>query len=155
MSKTKAQGRQERLEHANALIRVIASHGRRFFWYGGTNVWNPVTKTSSFVPADRYAYFEFRQGRVYFVDDYTCKGTYLAKTGFANSWRGFSHGGTLRALVEDMYQYIVNGTPVPRWKIVIEQLGRKGLEDNIWGYDIEAARAVREAAYALPIVAKA
>lgn len=147
--------RQARLEHANALIRIIGGHGRRFFWYGGSKVWDPETKTSKFVPADRYAYFEIRNGRVYFIDDYTCKATYLAKTGFRNSWRNFSHGGTLRALVEDMYEYIVKGTPVPRWKIVIQQLGCEGLEGNIWGYEAAAAQAVREAAYALPIIEQA
>lgn len=118
-------------------------------------MWDDVRKVSYFEPADRYAYFEIRNGRVYFIDDYTQKATYLAKTGFRNNWRHFSHGGTLRALVEDMHEYIVNGTPVPRWRIVIQQLGSNGLEGNVWGYDVESARAVRDAAYALPILAQA
>jgi hypothetical protein len=41
---------------------------------------------------------------------------------------------------------------LPRWKIVIEQLGAKSLDDNIWGYGGEAALAVRTEAYALPII---
>jgi hypothetical protein len=145
--------KQERLEHANALIKIIASHGRRFFWHRGSIVWNEGTKAPTFVPADRYAQFELRKGRVYFVDEYTGKAIYTHRTVLGNGWRGFSHGGTLRALVEDMRDYILNATPIPRWKIVIQQRSKNDLEDNIWGYDVEAALAVRAAAYALPIIA--
>lgn len=52
-----------------------------------------------------------------------------------------------------MRDYIMHGTPIPRWKIVIQQLGAEGLEGNIWGYDVEGAQAVRDAAYTLPIIA--
>ena len=90
---------------------------------------------------------------MYIIDDYSGKAVFTHNTNFGNEWRGFSHGGTLQGLVENMRDYIVKGTPVPRWKIVIEQLGGKGLEDNIWGYDIEAAKAVRKAAFELPIIA--
>lgn len=144
--------KQARLEHANQLIRIIASHGRRFFYYGGSNVWNPETKTSTFVPADRYASLELRNGRVYFIDSYSEKAVYTHPTPFGNDWRGFTNGGTLRSLVEDMRDYVLKGTPIPRWKIVIQQRGHQDLEGNIWGYDVEGARAVRAAAYALPIV---
>lgn len=143
----------ERVKHANALIKIIASHGRRFFYYGGSNVFDPVTKITTFVPEDRFARIELRRGRVFIIDDYTQKSVYTHKTGFGNNWRGFSHGGTLRGLVEDMRDYIIHGTPIPRWKIVIQQRGQAGLEDNIWGYDVESANSVRSAAYALPIVA--
>ena len=54
--------------------------------------------------------------------------------------------------MEDMRDYMLTGTQIPRWKIVIKQLGQSGLERNIWGYDVESAKAVREAAYALPII---
>ena len=145
--------KQARLAHANALIKVIGSHGRRFFWHGGVERWNPETKTHHFEPADRYAYFELRLGRLYYVDDYTQKSIYLQPTGFTNKWRGFSHGGTLRGLVTDMRNYILTGTLIPRWKIVIQQLD-KDLEQNIWGYSVEAALAVRAAAYVLPLMEK-
>jgi len=85
---------------------------------------------------------------VYFIDDYKESSICVTING---QWRGFSHGGTLRALVLDMREYIVNKTPVPRWKIVIQQLGKPDLTGNIWGYDAESAQAVRDAAYALPI----
>lgn len=149
-----ANEKQDRLGHANALIRIIASHGRRFFWYGGVNRWDQATKSSTFEAADRMARLELRNGRVYFVDDYTQKAVYTHMTAnFENGWRGFSHGGTLRSLVEDMRDYVMKGTLIPRWKIVIERSGARSLEENIWGYDVAAARAVRDAAYALPIIA--
>jgi hypothetical protein len=153
MSMTKkAADKAQRLEHANQLIKIIASHGRRFFWHGGVNRWNPETKTSTWEPADRYARLELRRGRVYLIDDYTQKAVYTHPATFGNKWRGFSHGGTLRSLVEDMRDYVMHGTRIPRWRIVIERLGRNGLENNVWGYDIESAKAVRAAAYALPII---
>lgn len=129
--------KQERVEHANQLIRIIGSHGRRFFYYAKDT---------------RYARFELRNGRVYFIDDYSDRAIYTHRTGFTSHWRGFTHGGTLRALVEDMRDYITDGTPVPAWKIVIKQLGASGLEGNVWGYDVESAQAVRAAAYQLPII---
>lgn len=147
--------KEARLAHANELIRIIASHGRRFFFHHGTNRYDPKTKITTFVAANRFAYLELRNGRVYFVDDYTSQAIYTHRAGFGNKWRGFSHGGTLRALVEDMRDYIIHGTPIARWKIVIQRLQAKGtddLEDNVWGYDADAARAVREAAYKLPII---
>lgn len=141
-----------RLEHANALIRVIASHGRRFFHFGGGNVYDPVTKETRFVTADRTSCFELRRGRVYFIDAYSQRAIYTHRTAITSRWKGFSNGGTLRSLVEDMRDYIVHGRPIARWKIVIQQLNAKGLEDNVWGYPVEAAQAVRDAAYALPII---
>jgi hypothetical protein len=144
--------KQERLQHANDLIRVIASHGRRFFWHGGVNVYDPVTKVSAWESADRYASLELRHGRVYFIDDYTKKSVYTHKTGITNRWKGFSHGGTLRALVEDMRDYIIHGTKIDRWKIVIQSINQDDLTRNIWGYGLEAGNAVREAAYLLPII---
>jgi hypothetical protein len=131
--------KQDRLQYANKLIEIIGSHGRRFFW----NKEN-----------DRYARLELRRGMVYFIDDYTDKAVFTHKTAISSRWEGFSHGGTLRSLVEDMRDYITHGTTIPRWKIVIQQLGAKDLEGNIWGYDIEGAQSVRDAAYALPIISE-
>lgn len=129
--------KQERVEHANQLIQIIGSHGRRFFYHA---------------PANRFARLELRNGRVYFVDEYSERAIYTHRTGFYSRWRGFTHGGTLRSLVEDMRDYITDGTPVPAWKIVIRQLGYTSLERNVWGYDAASAQAVRDAAYQLPIV---
>ena len=156
MTRSTAQtAKLARLEHANALIKIIGSHGRRFFWHGGVSVYDPATKTSTFVPADRYAHLELRRGRVYFVDDYTQKAIYTHPTTFGGKWRAFSHGGTLRSLVEDMRDYIDQGDQIPRWKIVIQQLDASDLKGNIWGYSEEAAIAVQAEAFKLPIIAPA
>jgi len=129
--------KQQRVDHANELIKVVAAHGRRFF--------------SS---KERVAHIELRRGRVYYVDAYTEKAIYTHKTPFGNEWKGFTEGGTMCLLVEDMRDYIMTGKRIMRWKIVIQQMGESGLENNVWGYDVESARAVREAAYELPIIAK-
>jgi len=94
--------RHERLIAANELLCVIASHGRKFFHHEG-----------------RIAYFEVDQrGRVWFTDEYTGKKIYVA---YGGRWRGFSHGGTMRDLVDAMRIFIVRGTkvghfgPWPAW----------------------------------------
>lgn len=123
----------ERVEHANALIQVIAAHGRRFFYCESK---------------DRTAHIELdARGRVRFIDDYTGKPIY---THYRYDWRGFSNGGTLRSLVEDMRDYIMCGDYIPRWKIAIP----RNDGSNIWGYSKEAAEAVRVAAFSLPIMAR-
>lgn len=126
----------ERVEHANQLILAIASHGRRFFYHAAAN---------------RYARIECDpRGRVWFVDDYTQKRVYTHDKG---RWRGFTHGGTLRGLVERMRDYITTGWQLPRGVIAPSYAGNRS--DNIWGYSADAAAAVREAAFALPIMAPA
>lgn len=150
---TQSTARQVRLEEANALIKLIASHGRHFFWYRGQRVYNEKDQSLTWRPADRTARFELRKGRLYYIDEYTEKAIYLQRTGIESNWDGFSHGGTLRGLVESMRDYILNGTRVPGWQIVIQQQGREDLEKNIWGYDAAAAQFVRDAAYKMPMVA--
>jgi len=150
----KTAERAARVLAANQLLRVIGSHGRRFFHYGGSQVLDRATGESHFEPADRYAYFELdARGKLWFVDDYSQKRICMQRTGFVGQWRGFSHGGTLRALVEDIAAYISRGMPVPRWRIVIESQGRSGVAGNVWGYSEQAALAVRAEAYALPMFA--
>lgn len=127
--------RRERAEHANQLIRVIADHGRRFFWNE---------------KHQRYASIEVDAGgRVWFIDDYSGKRIYTHWTPFGNKWRGFTHGGTLRTLVECMRDYIVDGKRIARWRIAQESL--HGTED-IWGYGRLAAFETRTKAWALPII---
>ena len=130
--------KQQRVEHANALILVISRHGRRFFYNAA---------------ADRTAYLELdHRGRVWFIDDYRGSRIYTHPTGFTSRWRGFSHGGTLRSLVESMRDYIVTGKRMDRWRIATERSFTNG---DIWGYGKEAAQAVRTEAFALPIMESA
>jgi len=136
MSPTQS-AKESRLQHANELIKIIASHGRRFFYNATTG---------------KYGRLELRKGRVWWINDYKDFEVYLHNTGFGNEWRGFTHGGTLRSLVEDMRDYIMTGKTIPRWKIVIQRRDGNDLHENVWGYDVNAAQAVRKAAYGLPII---
>lgn len=134
---TNRDARQYRVAHANQLTTTISQHGRRFFYSPGK---------------DRTACMELDdRGRVWFVDDYTGKRVYTHHTGFTSRWRGFSHGGTLRALVEAMRDYIVTGQQIPLWRIATASPLSAG---DIWGYGHEAAALVRDTAYALPIIAQ-
>lgn len=131
MAYTKA----ERLSHANQLIAIMAAHGRRLFF-------NEKTK--------RTAYLQLTvSGRIYFVDDYTGKAIYTHKTGFTSKWRGFSHGGTLRTLVEMMRDYVAKGVQIPSAYIGLE---RQFSDGNIWGYESDAMQKVRQEAALLPII---
>jgi hypothetical protein len=125
--------KQQRVEHVNQAIRIIGAHGRRFFF-------NQI--------ADRYASTEVdARGKVWLTDDYTGKRIFTHKTVWGGRWRGFSHGGTLRNLVEAFRDYILTGEPLPPG-----YLGPERFDDsNIWGYDEAGMKAVREQAGALPV----
>lgn len=124
----------ERLAAANQLLAVISKHGRRFFY------------NKEF---DRVAHLKLSpRGRVLFVDDYTGVEIYTHKTTFTNKWRHFSHGGTLRSLIESLRDYIIHGTPLHRGYIAPS---RSWTDGDIWGYGPEAAAAVRAEAFELPI----
>lgn len=131
---TAASARRERVKHANALIRVIASYGRHFFYNA---------------QHDRFARIELDQrGRVWWVDDYTGTRIFTHQTPFGNRWRGFSHGGTLRHLAELMREYITAGTLIHRGYIAPAMS-----YGDLWGYGEAGATAVQAAAFELPIMA--
>lgn len=124
-----------RLAHANELIKIIAAHGRRFFYS---------------LNHDRIAHlFLNRQGRVMFCDAKTAVNIYTHKTSWPGRWRGFSHGGTLRGLVEMMRDYVIKGTPIPAYHLGCQ---RSRDNSNIWGYIPEEMQAVRKKAAGLPII---
>lgn len=125
----------ERLQHANDLIKVISSHGRRFFF-------DKATGNIASLHLDV-------RGRVWFKDDYSGKLIYTHHTAITSRWQGFSHGGTLRSLVEAMRDYITKGQPLSQGWIAPERVTPGS---NIWGYSNEDAAAVREAAFKLPII---
>ncbi|MBY6032150.1 hypothetical protein KUV59_03145 [Marinobacter daepoensis] len=109
------QLQRARLENVNRFIREIGSRGRRFFYNK---------------EHDRYAHMEMdARGRVWFVDDYTGKRIY---THLRNRhWRGFSHGGTLRALVELLCDHIKKGRQMhPRYFDLKPQC----CSGHPWGY---------------------
>jgi hypothetical protein len=132
--KNKLNLKQQRAVYVNQAIRIIADHGRRFFYSQTVN---------------RYASMEVdHRGKVWFIDDYSGKRVFTHETVWGGRWRGFSHGGTLRRLVEDFRDYIRTGVPLSPLYLGPE---RSFDECNVWGYDAEGMQAVREQAGALPV----
>jgi len=125
--------KRQRAEQVNQAIRIIADHGRRFFYSQAVN---------------RYAIMEVdARGKVWIIDDYSGKRVFTHETVWGGRWRGFSHGGTLRSLVEAFRDYICTAEPLHRG-----YLGPERFDDsNIWGYDEEGMKAVREQAGALAV----
>lgn len=122
--------KHDRAEVANRFIEVIASHGRGFFGAAG-----------------RISRFEVDQrNRVWFVYSYSQKRIYVADDN--GPWRGFTNGGTMRALVRALRDYIRTGTtprlslgPWPQWVC----------DGDLWGYGDDMA-AVRDAAKRLGLM---
>jgi hypothetical protein len=108
--------KNQRIGFANLLIKAISGHGRRFF------------HSEKYA---RVAYFHTSQsGCLLFRDEYTWLDINLSRK--KSSWRAFTHGGTLKNLVELIAKYIHAGE-----KIHINWLGlyRAGLyKGDIWGY---------------------
>jgi hypothetical protein len=128
---TRIEQKRQRAQHVNVAIRIIASHGRRFFYCS---------------KHDRTATLEVdERGRIWFVDDYTGLRVY---THYPYGWKHFSHGGTLRRLIEVFRDYISTGRPICASWLGPEKSWSAG---NVWGYEPEAMQAVRDAALQLPI----
>lgn len=128
MKRATVAEKAQRIEHINALIKIISDYGRRFFYDARSG---------------RVARMAIGQkGHIYFQDDYSGKLIYVAYRG---NWRGFNHGGTLQDLVNKMANYVRTGD-----RLGIGWFGpeRKGITDgNIWGYDDdEIAKCRAEAA---------
>lgn len=122
----------ERLAHANALIKTISDHGRRFFYNARTGEVGKLELDA--------------RGRVWWIDDYRGARIYTA---YAGRWRGFSHGGTLRDLICALREYIQRGE-LMHPEYIAPTRSNPG-DGNIWGYSAEAAAAVRAEAHALPM----
>lgn len=101
-----------RAAKANELLVAIAACGRRFFHHDG-----------------RVSRFDVdARGRVWFIDKYTQKRIY---THYRYEWHGFSEGGTLRVLIENLRDFIRTGQapdlglgPWPAWVC----------GGDLWGY---------------------
>ena len=114
-NKTIGQQRLDRIIAANEFIRVIANCGRRFFHNTG---------------AGHDAYLTLNAGRniVWLFDDYTGKRINIAKEG---RWEGFSHGGTLKSLLQSIGRHVLCGSMM-RYGY-FQPLMANGFE-NPWGY---------------------
>ena len=128
--------REERVKHANDLIRVISDHGRRFFFNQTSN---------------RVARIEMdNNGKLFWIDDYRGTRVYMDKVGgYETAWRGFSHGGTLKDLARKMRHYIRTGEQIHVAYICMSNMAE---DSDVWGYGKEASKATRHAAAALPII---
>ena len=126
--------KEDRAADCNQLLTVIGDCGRRFF-YRGPGVNQP----------ERRASFEIRHGRVYFIDEYSGRAIY---THYCGPWRGFSHGGKLRSLVDSLRCHIMDGRQVSPghfgpWPQTL-------CGGDLWGYGADMEK-VRAAAIALGI----
>lgn len=118
--------KQQRLEKANQLIKAIAECGRRFFY-------NKEHNRTAAIELDP-------RGRVWLIDDYTGKRIY---THYSHRWRGFSHGGTLKQVVEHLRDFITHGTLLPR--TIFGPWPQWYSQGDPWEYG-DDMRKVREAA---------
>lgn len=116
----------ERIYEANYALLTISIFGRRFFYNQLHN---------------RVACFEMTiDGRLWFRDDYTDRRIYVAHRG---RWRHFSHGGTLRRLVDGLARYIRTGEQIsPRhfgpWP-------DHYCDGDLWGYGRGPMESLRQA----------
>lgn len=119
-----SDGRAKRLSDANAVIREVGMRGRRFFYSD---------------KHDRFSRFEIdRGGRLRFFDHYSGKSIAVIKH---CRWRGFTGGGTLRALVERLARYIREGMPIPSrhfgpWPDYV-------CDGDLWGYGLDQMAELR------------
>lgn len=118
---------------ANALLRAIASTGRRFFWYRDERGTPVEERVGQFVKLDD-------SWRLWFVDAYSQTPVYLHQPSW-RGWRGFTNGGTMKRLIEHLRDFIRHGTPVPAsefgpWPDFV-------CGGDLWGYgaDMEKIRA--------------
>lgn len=111
--------KKERLEMVNQLIVFISERSRRFFYCKSK---------------DRTAYMKLKNNRVYFVDDYTGEEVYAYS--HHEDRNGFSHGGTLWALVCELSEFIRKGNDSNG------RHGYGGLYSEHWGYDEKSHKEV-------------
>ena len=121
----------ERLALANQAIQIIAAHGRKFFLKG--------TRVSRFELDQR--------GQVWFIDKYAEARIY---THYNGKWHGFSEGGTLRALVIALRNFISTGQPLPTCHLgPWPQWYSNG---DPWGYTVEEMALVQQQVSVLGIL---
>lgn len=117
--------RAGRVDTANEFIRIISSHGRRFFHHDG--------RISRFELDDR--------GRVWFIDKYSGSGRriYTHQNGGWGRW--FTEGGTLLDLCKALREFIMRRDRLPAHHLgPWEEWGRNG---DLWGYGANNMEKVR------------
>ena len=128
----KESTKPQRVEICNQILRIIASHGRRFFSHDADRLERESNPAVSRFELDQ-------RGRIWFIDKYTGRRIYTA---YKYRWRGFSEGGTLQDLVRHLHRYISAGEntipftafgPWPEWIC----------GGDPWGYGKEEMAEVR------------
>src|SRR3546814_9147698 len=128
--------KKERVLNANKILDAIAAHWRRFFYN------ERAQRVSSFRLSP--------SGSLYFMDHYL--GAMIQPLD-EKGWDGFTNGGTLRALVEDLAQYIDTGRPIPSghfgpWSPTLSR-------GDLWGYGVSEMAKVRGAIFSNPEIGRA
>jgi hypothetical protein len=119
--------KQKRVDECNEIIKLIATHGRKFFNYEDRG--RQISKLAL-----------GKQGRVYFIDGYTGKTIYTHRR-FCE-WYEFSEGDTLKGWIEAFRDYITFGGKLNINAICHRGIARK--TGNIWGYSDEEASKLIE-----------
>lgn len=114
----------ERLVAANRLIQFISECGHRHFW-------EPRSGRVAALELDS-------RGLVYFVDACTEVRIY---THHLFEWKGFSHGGTLRTLIERLRDFIRDGGQIYERTLGPWPKCRRGPDPWGYGHDMEQVRA--------------
>jgi len=131
---TKRELEQQRLANANKFIRKIGDCGRRFFHHEG-----------------RYAELSLDgRGRVWFTDEYSGRRIYTHRDG---RWQGFTHGGTLKILVEVFRDHIKKGRQLHHLYFDPDRF--RGFGTHPWGYPDGELILLKHAGLTLGIVAPA
>lgn len=105
--------KNQRCELINQLLKTISEQDRGLF----------VTKGN-------IARFEFRNKKLFFIDEYTKKAIYPYQVANRRHM-GFSHGGTLWALINDFRLWIISGD------FADGRHGYGGLYGTAWGISID------------------
>ena len=126
--------KQDRIIKINTLVHFIGERGRRFFYSA---------------KHDRYAKIERdKNGRIWWHDDHTGKRIYTHCK--YSSWRGFSHGGTLRQLVEHFRDFIQTDTQLPN--TIFGPWPDTFCNGDLWGYGKENMEHINNEAMRLGIL---
>lgn len=125
--------KHDRCGHANRVLDICSIYGRRFF--------------RNYTDGEVSRFEVDTRGHIWLIDKDTKRRIYVMDRD--GPWRGFTEGGTLRRLCEDLRDYIRTGTlisrghfgPWPQWRA----------DGDIWGYGPEM-ELVRQAVFKLPCV---
>ena len=115
----KATDKHYRVDEANRIIQFIGDHGRRFLHRDGV-----------------YGTFYYHEdGRLRYIDEFTNRNISV----WNKFWRhGFSHGGTLRGIIDALTAWIIHGTPVP-FPYGVHWPRHTGRKTTSWGYSTSEA----------------